>query len=835
MCLRRTGETNMKKTIASAILAFAGLSTSAQEVWVGGVDNNWNTGGNWLSTVAPVGSNTLVLVFGPPGTTFTPTAPIPYLLNGLVLSGGTGYAISGIRLTFDGVNPGILVQAPGSSISNDLRFAVDTLVSLTTPITFTGLVDGAGGMGVTGGSSLTFASNSIYAGTTVIDTGTTLRLGNGAVGPGTIADIVNNGILEFDDPSNPTVTGLLVGSGSVRVVDHAAGGSNWLHTGTTTIDAGANAGASITNNALLTVNGIFDTNGSTVGSLTGSGVVNIIASTFTMGGDNTDQAFTGNQFGGAGDVVKVGTGRQVLAHTLTYAGTTTINGGTLAFGNGATGPGLVPGDIFVNAEFGLNAPAITVPGVFGTGNVTVTGGTATAGQLSHTGTTTVDAGATLTGPITTGTALLTVNGIYHSTGSTVGSLAGAGTGQVFIDSPTLILGGDNTDRVYAGINLGGAGSLVKNGTGRQTIAVTGMYFGNTTINAGTLRFGNGVIPGPGFVFSTIVNNGAIEFNVPSGVSFNDGLSGSGTMVVAGGSATVTGTTLHTGTTTIDAGATFNGAINNNALLTVNGAANLGPQPTTVGSLTGSGNVNVNAATFTVGGDNTSTTYSGTFGGGGNTLVKVGTGTLTLTGNSAGVVVASNVNAGTLLVNGQHIASTTIVASGATFGGSGTVGPVIVNAGGTLAPGNSPGLLTTASLFLAGTLLQEIQGPARGAQYDAVDANGGVNITGSTLTLSGAYVPVAGNTFTIIANDGVDPVTGTFNGLAEGATIVFNGVPLRISYVGGTGNDVVLSLAPAPAGVGGPPIPTLNAWMLMLLALLIVASAIWQRPRGKGKP
>ena len=53
------------------------------------------------------------------------------------------------------------------------------------------------------------------------------------------------------------------------------------------------------------------------------------------------------------------------------------------------------------------------------------------------------------------------------------------------------------------------------------------------------------------------------------------------------------------------------------------------------------------------------------------------------------------------------------------------------------------------------------------------------------------------------------MTGTFTGLAQGATINFNGVPLTISYVGGTGNDVVLSaLAPAPAGVPGGPIPTL---------------------------
>jgi hypothetical protein len=57
-------------------------------------------------------------------------------------------------------------------------------------------------------------------------------------------------------------------------------------------------------------------------------------------------------------------------------------------------------------------------------------------------------------------------------------------------------------------------------------------------------------------------------------------------------------------------------------------------------------------------------------------------------------------------------------------------------------------------------------------------------------------------FTIIDNDGSDAVTagfyganGAFAGLPEGATITFNGVPLRISYMGGTGNDVTLTAPP----------------------------------------
>jgi hypothetical protein len=55
----------------------------------------------------------------------------------------------------------------------------------------------------------------------------------------------------------------------------------------------------------------------------------------------------------------------------------------------------------------------------------------------------------------------------------------------------------------------------------------------------------------------------------------------------------------------------------------------------------------------------------------------------------------------------------------------------------------------------------------------------------------------GQVFTIIANDGADPVSGTFAGLPEGGAIVVNGVRLQISYVGGSGNDVTLTRVKFP--------------------------------------
>jgi hypothetical protein len=80
------------------------------------------------------------------------------------------------------------------------------------------------------------------------------------------------------------------------------------------------------------------------------------------------------------------------------------------------------------------------------------------------------------------------------------------------------------------------------------------------------------------------------------------------------------------------------------------------------------------------------------------------------------------------------------------------------------------------------------------------ANSIVNVVGS-VTLNGAtlkaalsnpsFTPTIGQTFKIIDNDGTDAVSGTFAGLAEGATTVLNGGSYKVSYIGGSGNDVTL--------------------------------------------
>lgn len=88
---------------------------------------------------------------------------------------------------------------------------------------------------------------------------------------------------------------------------------------------------------------------------------------------------------------------------------------------------------------------------------------------------------------------------------------------------------------------------------------------------------------------------------------------------------------------------------------------------------------------------------------------------------------------------------------------------------------------------------EITGTTSCTQYDQVSVTGTVTLTDAVLNLSGSHVPTIGETFELIDNDGAnDPIVGTFAGLAEGATVIFNDVALEVSYIGGDGNDVVLT-------------------------------------------
>ena len=119
--------------------------------------------------------------------------------------------------------------------------------------------------------------------------------------------------------------------------------------------------------------------------------------------------------------------------------------------------------------------------------------------------------------------------------------------------------------------------------------------------------------------------------------------------------------------------------------------------------------------------------------------------------------------------------------------------VVAAAAGTDISLPSNGTVNLASNSLACA----ITGPAPDSGFPQLKVAGHVNVSGATLNLTGSsYVGAIGNTFTIVDNDGSDPIIGTFSGLSEGAYLPWPGSAAfnaRISYVGGDGNDVVLTL------------------------------------------
>ncbi|MBS1793306.1 MAG: right-handed parallel beta-helix repeat-containing protein [Acidobacteria bacterium] len=134
------------------------------------------------------------------------------------------------------------------------------------------------------------------------------------------------------------------------------------------------------------------------------------------------------------------------------------------------------------------------------------------------------------------------------------------------------------------------------------------------------------------------------------------------------------------------------------------------------------------------------------------------------------------------------------------------------AGARISPGFSPGIINSGSLSMtSGSSLDiELNGTTAGTGYDQVNVTGTVSLGGATLNVTTGFAPTAGNTFTIINNDGADPVSGTFDALPEGTVFYVGANSFRISYVGGTGNDVVLtavSLCNTVSIPSGIPTPT----------------------------
>ncbi len=327
--------------------------------------------------------------------------------------------------------------------------------------------------------------------------------------------------------------------------------------------------------------------------------------------------------------------------------------------------------------------------------------------------------------------------------------------------------------------LGGTGritgetTLSKSGSGTLTLSSVHLYSGGTTISGGTVVISNATALGTGpvtlaggtWATGTLTPPNPIVVTANSTITGGSGGGTHGIGAVSGShvlTLTTTGAfdlegdlSAFSGTIFLNGsgGARFfNTAFSGSAAATFDlgtrnlsarqGAAfNLGALAGQTGSSLGMANNSGSAAcTFTIGGNNTDSTFAGVIYDGSATklvgLVKTGSATLTLSGANT-YTGPTTVTTGKLHITGSLANTTTTVASTGTLGGNGSIADA-VTCHGTLAPGNPAGTLALAN----GLTLS----PTSQLAYELGTASDLVAVTGN-LTLAGTLHVTAGPGFT----------------------------------------------------------------------------------------
>lgn len=521
------------------------------------------------------------------------------------------------------------------------------------------------------------------------------------------------------------------------------------------------------------------------------------------GNFNVDTGSTLNFTGSlrSGSIIKNGSGTMILAGSNGSSGGVTINGGTLIVTKSAQDDGihtLGTGNLVINDGGTLrslrNWSTASEWNPTSVGSITINqGGTWSIEAVGQT----IYNGLNLNGGSITSTASHGDWGALHlksnitAGGNAVSSIAA----DVALNGGRAITVEGGSQLNYSGVihnQITTTGAITKAGAGTLALSGTNTYTGVTTLEGGIINA------------ASFADNGTAS---SLGTGTGDSDPNSIGLLFRGGTLQYTGSTAQSTNRQI-------------RLSTIGGGGTIdasGSDPSATLSFTATTPTNFFEApgsrTLTLTGTNTG---NNTFGmaigeaGGATSLVKNGTGTWVLTGNSS-YSGSTTVSSGTLVVNGNISTSTTIVESDGTLGGSGTLGSLNILAGGTLAPGNSPGILNVDGDYSqSGTLSMEITGLTPGTQHDQVNVDrisgdGSVSISGNLNVLFTGGTYVASNLIFILLNDGTDAVSGTFSGLAQnGIVTTYGGWDWIISYNADSsgssftgGNDIALMAVPEP--------------------------------------
>jgi hypothetical protein len=173
---------------------------------------------------------------------------------------------------------------------------------------------------------------------------------------------------------------------------------------------------------------------------------------------------------------------------------------------------------------------------------------------------------------------------------------------------------------------------------------------------------------------------------------------------------------------------------------------------------------INTGTFqkTAGAGSTTVTWPFTNAG----LVKVQTGTLSLT--DAAVQTAGS----TLLNGGNLTVSQPFQLQGGTLAGINTVTGSVTNSGGVVSPGLSPGHLSISGSYTqaAGGALQiDLAGTSQGVTYDLLSVSSAAQLAGGLrIGLGAGFIPATNTTYTFLT---ASSRSGVFNGLVYPSNIL----------------------------------------------------------------
>ena len=707
----------------------------------------------------------------------------------------------------------------------------------------------------TGSGSLTLTNNAnSYKGGTIINAGTLIAGSDGVFGilAGGITFGGGTSTLKASASfaSARTIT-LNAGGGTIDTatfpltlsgVISGAGGLTKQGTGTLTL-SGANT---FTNGTTISAGTLSIGAGGTTGAVAGN-----IINAGTLVFNRSNASTYAGVISGAGNLTKLGAGKLTFTGVSTYTGATNLSAGILEILTNNALPTTTALTLSGSATFDVDANqtvasltsassttnvAIASTKTFtvaGTASTTYAGILSDAGILAKTGTGTL----TLTGANTyTGGTTISGGTLAIGDGGPSGSIAGNIT-----NNASLVFNRSNALTYTAAI--AGTGSLTKSSAGTLSLTGASTYTGTTTVSGGTLRVGvANALPattqlslGAGSILDVDFNQTVAGFLTPGSGSFLDLASG----------ITFTVAMPAPNTTT-----TYAGNVIGSGVFAVSGAGgntvNLtGSVPATVPTFVGTGVTLVIGSGGSLFGPVSSTgtlrfenlgsqTLSEVISGTGSLTISAGT--TTLTGNNT-LSGPTTINNGKLIVNGVNAGGGSItIGFGGVLGGSGSFsGPVFVNSGGSISPGNSPGILNVGPTTFAGggSFAFEMNSVAGtpGTQWDLMSVSGALTITataGSPFTINLTSLTL-GNAAGIVSNfvntnsylstwkfvETSGGVTGfTANAFQFDTTNFLNPLGTGSFFVSNIGNDLFVNFAPVPE-------PSTYVLMALGLGLIVI--------------